>query len=289
MDIVARILNFSLMIGMPFALAVYLLRRFKAEWRLFGVGVITFVLSQVGHIPFNAYVLNPFVENLGLDIKRGSHLLMIGIVFGLSAGVFEEVTRYFGYRFWVKDDRDWGSALMYGAGHGGIESIILGIITLYAFIQAILLQGTELSTVVSPDKVELARSQLEAYWSAPWHLAILGAVERMATLVFHISATVIVLQSFIKRNLLWLALAIFWHTLLDAVAVYASQTWNPYITEAIIMVFGVISLGIILIFRSKMATIHDVISQGELPKEVDEIAIKSQTPSAESLEDSRYQ
>ena len=115
MDIAARILNFSLMIVMPIGLAVYLARRQKTEWRLFGVGVLTFILSQVLHIPFNLWILNPLVKNLYLDQSQpGLQLAVVGLLYGLSAGVFEEVFRYFGFRAWMKEERDWKSALMFG-------------------------------------------------------------------------------------------------------------------------------------------------------------------------------
>ena len=123
MNIAARILNFSLMIAMPLGLAVYLSRKLKTEWRLFGVGVLTFILSQVFHIPFNIWLLRPLLQNLGLSLPQpGLQLAVVGLFYGLSAGLFEEITRYLGYRFWIKDERDWESALMYGAGHGGIEA-----------------------------------------------------------------------------------------------------------------------------------------------------------------------
>jgi uncharacterized membrane protein YhfC len=290
MNIAARILNFSLMIAMPFGLAVYLSRKLKTEWRLFGIGAITFILSQVFHLPFNVWLLRPLIEDLGLSITQGGlQLAAVGLFYGLSAGLFEEITRYLGYRFWIKDERDWKSALMYGAGHGGIEAILLGGLVLFGFIQAITLRGVELSTVVDPDQVEVVRAQLEAYWAAPWHLAILGAVERLAAIVFHLSATVMVLQAVKRKSFLWVLLAVGWHTLLDAVAVYASQTWNPYITEVIILAFGLISLGLILYMRPSSHPGHDDIhtaypdsSELGLPE------IQPIVASKEDLEDSRY-
>ena len=289
MNIVAHILNFSLMIAMPIGLAVYLVRKIKTEWYLFGIGMATFILSQVFHIPFNQWVLNPLVINLGLNLdQKGAQLVIISILYGLSAGLFEEIARYLGYRFWVKRDRNWKSALMYGAGHGGIESILLGFLVLVSFIQAISLRGVDLATVVDADQVELVRAQIDAYWSTPWHLAILGAVERLATICFHLSATVLVLQAFRRKNITWLALAIFWHTLVDAVAVFASRTWNPYITEGIILVFGILSLGVIYLLKSP----SDPVDEGSFilkpDVELPQLEIQSVMPSEENLEDSRY-
>jgi uncharacterized membrane protein YhfC len=289
MDIAARLLNFTLMIAMPLGLAIFLVRRYKAAWSLFGIGTVTFLLSQVGHIPFNYWVLNPLVERWGLDLGRTLDLAVIGLVYGLSAGLFEEITRYIGYRLWIRQDRSWSSALMYGAGHGGIESILLGVLTLYAFIQAVTLRGVDLSRIVEADLVRLAEAQLQAYWAAPWHLAILGAEERLAAIAFHLSAAVLVLQSFTRRNILWLVLAIAWHTLLDGVAVFASRTLNPYVTEAILLGLGLLSLGWIFVLREPAEENPETAAASTEPPPGDQApAVRPVQPSEESLDDSRY-
>lgn len=289
MDIFARVINFSFMIAMPIGLAIYFVRRNKTNWSLFGIGVMTFILSQVGHIPFNFLVLNPLVDRWGPDTQIPIELVAYALLYGLSAGLFEEVTRYLGYKLWIKRERNWESALMYGTGHGGIESILLGGVVLYGFIQAIALRNVDLITVIDPEEVEATRAQLTVYWAAPWHLAVLGAVERLSTIVFHISASVLVLQSFIRKNILWIILAIFWHTLLDAVAVFASQTWNPYITELIILGMGLLSLVIIVILRPPRDKDSDENELEEAKWQIgNELPGKLIPPSEESLEDSRY-
>jgi uncharacterized membrane protein YhfC len=42
----------------------------------------------------------------------------------LTAGVFEETARYIAYRFLLKE-HNMENGLIYGVGHGGIESIML--------------------------------------------------------------------------------------------------------------------------------------------------------------------
>jgi uncharacterized membrane protein YhfC len=285
MNIIARVLNFSIMLGLPVGLGLYLARKFKTAWRLFGIGVLTFILSQLFHIPFNHWVLNPLIEKQGFALTAGGlQLAVVGILYGLSAGLFEETARYLGYRFWIKDKRDWKSALMFGAGHGGIESIILGILVLIGFVQVITLKGTDLNAIFDADQVETVRAQLEAYWAIPWHLAILGAVERLAAIPVHLSATVLVLQSFRKKNPLWLVFAVGWHTIVDAVAVFAVRTWNAYITEGIVLVAGLLSLGVIFGLRSTDEFEVEVIHESELPV----IEVQPYTPSEDNLEDSRY-
>jgi uncharacterized membrane protein YhfC len=285
MDIAARILNASLMIAMPLALGVYLARRLKADWGLYGVGVLTFVASQVLHIPFNVWALAPAVRSLGLEGARaGWPLVLLALLYGLSAGIFEETFRYLGYRSWAKEARSWRPALMFGAGHGGIEAIILGGLALYALIQALTLRGVDLSAVFPPESVELARLQLEAYWGAPWYAALLGAVERAAALLFHLSAAIMVLRAITRRTPLWLGAAIVWHTLINAVAVFAALNWNIYIAELLITVFGLASLGLIFLLRDP----EKPAPQAPPPAEPAAIEIQPLDPTLENLEDSRY-
>jgi uncharacterized membrane protein YhfC len=286
-DIVIRSLNPLLMIAMPLALGVYLYRKLAAEWRLFGVGALTFIASQIIHIPFNAWVLNPMIKRYSLDPQLSTHLVVIALLFGLSAGVFEEFARYIAYRFRLKDEaeRTWRSALMFGAGHGGIEAILLGILVAYGFVRLFALKDADLEILVPLSQLEIARAQVDLFWSAPWYAAILGAVERAATICFHLSAAVIVLQAFRRRNNIWLFLAIGWHTVLDALAVFAAGAWNIYVAEALIVAAGLISLGIIFALRDPPEMPGDDKPREGIGKPIE---FESQKPSIDHLEDSRY-
>lgn len=285
MNMIVRILNFAIMMALPVGLAIFLARRFKAGWGLFGIGVGSFILSQVVHIPFNSWVLEPVVKRLGLSLDQGGlQLAAVGLLYGLSAGLFEEITRALGYRFFIKEDRDWVSGMMYGVGHGGIEAILLGALALVAFVQVMVLRDVDLSTVVAPNQVDLARSQIEAYWAMPWYQAILGAVERLSALPVQVSLSLMVLQAFRRKQAWWLGLAIGWHTLVDAAAVFAFQTWNVYLTEAIVAVFGVASIVIILAFRTKSSPVET--EELQLPLTLPEI--RPVAPSGQQIEDSRY-
>lgn len=287
-DIFMRLLNALLMIAIPLALGVYLNRKLNCTWRLFGIGAIAFIASQVLHIPFNFLVLNPLLGKLGLSISQtGMQLAIVAVFYGLSAGVFEEGARYIFYRFWLKKDTDrtWNSAVMFGAGHGGSEAIILGVLALMALVQMVVLRDVDLSTQVPADQLELAKMQVETYWAQPWYAVLLGSVERVAAISFHISASVLVLQAFRRRNIIWLFLAIGWHTLLDAVAVFGMQTWGAYVTEALVFGMGILSIVFILLLREPIASPED-----EQTQIIEEILpeIEPQKPSSDHLEDSRY-
>jgi uncharacterized membrane protein YhfC len=238
------------MIGLPIILGVIFAKRLNAEWRIYGVGVVAFVASQVLHIPFNAFILAPLLENLGLSLVQTElALIAICLAYGLSAGVFEEGARYLVYRFWLRKERSWREGLMFGLGHGGIEAILLGALAAYALMQAFTLRGVDLSTVVPAEQMSEAAAQLEAYWSLPWYAALLGALERVFALAIQISLAVLVLQAFRRRQVRWGIAAVLWHTWIDAVAVYGVQSWGIYITEGLMAVAAILSLAIIFRLR----------------------------------------
>ncbi len=176
-------LDVLVMIGLPIGLGIYLTRKFQLYGRLWWIGAAVFILSQVGHIPFNAYVVNPLLARLNDSaVLPSTPILIIGaMVVGLSAGLWEELFRYGMFRWWAKDARSWGSALLLGTGHGGAEAIILGLLVLYTFISMIMLKNMDMTTLVTAEQLPLAQAQVQAFWSANWYDTLLGGVERIFT------------------------------------------------------------------------------------------------------------
>ena len=136
-----------------------------------------------------------------------------------------------------------GKGLLAGAGHGGIEAIILGVLVLYGYVQMLIVRNADISTLVTPDKVELAKVQIQAYWSAPWYMTLLGALERLFTIPLHLACSVLVLQAFTRKKFWWVGLAILLHALADGVAVFVSKIGFPVLTiEGIIGIIAIVSV-----------------------------------------------
>ncbi len=250
MDIAVRLLNGLLMIAMPIALGIYLARRMGKRWKLFLVGAVLFVASQVLHIPFNLIVLNPILEQIGFGQGNfGAALLLGALLLGLSAGLFEEITRWLGLRYWIKEARTWSSSLMYGAGWGGMEAILVGLAVLWALTQALLWERGFLQSLIPADQLALVDEQFAAYWDTPLFLNLLGAAERSFALMLHLSLSVMVMRVFTHNNRLWLVAAIAWHTFVNAVAVVAITQISAVATEAIVAVMGGISLVIVFYLK----------------------------------------
>ena len=288
---VTHTINWLLMILMPILLGIYLKRRFNLGWRLWWIGAATFILSQVGHIPFNIAV-GALIETGVLPAPPPAWELPVQAIFlGLSAGLWEELARYATYRWWAKTARSWSEGLMLGAGHGGIEAILLGLLVLATFAGMLVARNLDLSQMVPPEQLLLAQQQIQAYWSVPWYDTLLGALERASTLVFHLAASLLVLQVFVRRQIRWLWLAVAWHALLDTLAVFASQTWGIYVTEAILAAFALINLGIIFLLRPQEPELRLPSNPPEergLTSEIEPERLPEVEESPENLEKTRY-
>ncbi|MEE8357172.1 MAG: YhfC family glutamic-type intramembrane protease [Anaerolineales bacterium] len=237
--LILRILNSLLMIGIPCLLVVILVRRGRGGFRTIGIGLAGFVLSQVGHIPFNQFVLLPVLEGWGFGGgQSGWQLLALGAALGLSAGIFEEAARYAAFRYWLVKNPNTMLPVKYGVGHGGSEAFLLGILTLFALIQVMVLGGEGALSSFPPEQAELIQAQITAYWEVPWQQSLLGAWERVSALAFHIGASLMVYKSIREKNPAWLAVAIIGHAMFNAFAVIFSRQLDFVLLESILFVFA---------------------------------------------------
>jgi len=144
-------------------------------------------------------------------------------------------------RILVKPSGDPGTAVAYGLGHGGIESILIGglgmVQTLYL---AILLNSGRLDTVlgpaIGPDMLAQVRATLE-------HLSItglgLGTLERLIALLIQIGLSFLVWRAVERRQLAWLALAIAVHALIDfPPALFQAGLISTAMVEGVLLVIG---------------------------------------------------
>jgi uncharacterized membrane protein YhfC len=183
-------------------------------------------------------------------VPEGYQLLFSAVFLGLSAAFFEELTRYAGLRWWAKEARSWAKGLLFGSGWGGIEAIIFFALPLtlnYAIFLA--LRTQDLSGMLAPEQLAPLQQGLELFWGVAWYDSLLGALERIMVIPIQISFTLLVMQVFLRGQSRWLWFAIIWHALLDAVAVIGVRTWGAYVTEALILIFSLVSLGMIFALR----------------------------------------
>ncbi|BCY19449.1 hypothetical protein hrd7_32980 (plasmid) [Leptolinea sp. HRD-7] len=251
MDILffTHLLNSILMIIMPIGLAIYLTYIWKPGWRIWFIGAATFILSQIGHIPFNMEVTQ-LLKMTPLAAMTSDQSRWFNIIFlGLSASVFEEGARYLVLKFWLKDARSWRKSVVFGAGHGGVEAIILGGFALFTFFQFTGLRNINLENVLPAAELDSIQQQVTAYWSADWTLSLMGSLERLFTIPIHIACAVLVMQAFTRKQGYWLGLAILYHAVVDSCVVASVGVLNTYGSEAVVGLFALLGLALIFVLR----------------------------------------
>jgi len=243
------VINFVGMILLPIIAGFYLARKFKLSWKLFLAGGLTFITSQVLHVPLVLALTSTF-QSWGV--------IAYALVLGVLAGLFEETARYVLFKFILKKARTWNEGIYIGLGHGGTEAIIFGVLAALAFANMIMYRYVDLSTIPSipPEQLELAKQQVEAYWSTPPYLAILGVVERIFAMCLHVSLSVMVMYGLVSRKHIWFWLAVTWHMVVDAAAVYLVQNISMIALEGIVGVFALVSLGIVFWLKPKFADLN---------------------------------
>jgi len=272
-------------LALVIGLGVFLTRKYNLGWRLYWIGGALFIVSQILHIPFNIFLDRMFDRGLLPLPPEQYQLLFSAVVLGLSAGLFEEIVRYAGLRWWAKDARTWSKGLLFGAGWGGMEAIIFFVVVLLLnYVVFMALRTVDLAAMLPTEQAQQLQQGLDLFWGVSWYDSLLGALERTLVLPVQIALTIMVLQVFLRGQSRWLWFAVAWHALLDAVAVISVRQWGAYATEGILAIFTLLSIGIIFLLKSDEPKEEpgDLISMGEgepspvnlPPIEEDEAAIE---------------
>lgn len=257
MLITAYIISILGMVLLPIILWRYFTRKFMLPWKLILAGGLTFIGSQVLHIPL-VLGLNNFL--------KVTSLLINAIILGLLAGIFEETARYILFKFILKKSRSWKEGVLIGLGHGGTEAILLGIFSALTLINMVMYRNIDLSTVPSipAEQLELAKQQVEAFWSTQPYIALLGFFERVFAICLHVSLSAMVLYGIANKQIIWFWLALLWHAFVDAVAVYVGQSIGILQAEGLVAVFAVISIWIVIRLRSRFSPTPDTVEVGKV-------------------------
>lgn len=249
MLLAASALSVLIMLATPVVLVVYLTRKFSLSWKLALAGALTFIASQVLHIPV-VFGLTALFQSGTLSIPSAWSAIFNAIVLGLLAGIFEETARWILYKFSLKNVKTWSEGVLVGAGHGGVEAFILGLLAILTLVNMVVMRNADLGALGIPaEQIELTRQQVDAFWNSPFYMGFLGGIERLFAICLHLSLSIMVLYSVAYRKPVWFWLALLWHAFVDAVAVYLLPIVGALAIEGIIGVLAVVSLGILFTMR----------------------------------------
>lgn len=126
-----------------------------------------------------------------------------------AAALFEETGRFLAFRFILKDDR---SPVLYGIGHGGIESyLLLGLPLLSTLIMYLMEKSGHALTEAQ------AQAVMQVFASSP-SVYLLGGAERVISICLQIALSVFVCKSVTTGKARWYFIAFFCHFLTDLFA-----------------------------------------------------------------------
>lgn len=236
----------------PIALALAL-RRAGARLGLFAWGAAAFIGSQVVHIPMLLAMTAAF-ENGVIPRPPPSWIWLNPLILGLAAGICEEPARWLVFRFALRreEDRSPRAALMVGAGHGGVEAMLLvglaGALSLAMMLIMRSMSTEDLAQLgVDAASAEALVDQVRTFWASGWWTPLLAAWERVSAITFHVALTALVAFGIRRRSAWPLPLAITLHAALDFVAVLGTeQHWNTTLLELVLFAMVVPFAAIVL-------------------------------------------
>ena len=250
------VLGAILMIAVPLMIAIIWTKKKKERFTTVLVGAATFLLfAAILEKPLQALLIAP--TQMGLadteisQFLNARPILWVFIV-GLFPGVFEETGRLVAYKTVLKKRKNRETSISHGIGHGCFEVIfIMGVAYVTYIAYAIMINTGTFGTVVdqvmsqNPDQAEALKAVASGIASFPFVNLVLGIVERIFAVLFHIGASIIVFYACKDKSRFWLyPLAILLHTAMDFVAGLTSAgVWNPSVwaLEGINAIFGVLT------------------------------------------------
>lgn len=249
MLLAASSLSVLIMLIFPIVLIVFLTRKFSLSWKLALAGALTFIASQFLHIPV-VYGLTALFKNGVLSIPDAWTAIFNAIALGLLAGIFEETARWILFKFSLKNVKTWAEGMLVGAGHGGVEACLLGLLGILTLVNMVVMRNADLAALGVPaEQIELTRQQVDAFWNSPFYTGFLGGLERIFAICLHLSLSIMVLYSVACKKPLWFWLALLWHAIVDATAVYLLPIVGALAVEGVVGIFAAISLGILFTMR----------------------------------------
>ncbi len=223
------IIGFAALTG-PVLIAWYWRQRKAVSFREFFVGILIFALFQPvlrlsWLIPLARWV------NAHPDWKLPYLFLA-----ALTAALFEECGRWVAFRYVLRNRRNTNSAVMYGLGHGGLESMLftgVGLVTL-----AIACELARHGILTSATMIDAIHAHARDF---TFQSSLYALVERASALIGQVGLTLIVLQTFKRRQPRWIVTAIFLHFLIDFAVVMMDRYWklDQIFTELVIAGLGI--------------------------------------------------
>jgi uncharacterized membrane protein YhfC len=241
------VLQTSVVILGAIGLALWLRRALPAPWSVWGWGALAFVGSQAVRLPLLTaltVVSRPYFSGIDAD----SAFWINFAVLVPTSGLFEEGARYIVLCWAAKNARRWEDAVMFGAGHGGIEAILVFGASLVSSLVLLATGDAVLAALqqTAPEQVAAVSAQLATLHSLQPLTILPGIWERVLAITFHISASILVLLAVRERRLSLLLLAMLWHMTLNGALLIVTRFFGLGVAEVALTLISLLAVAIIV-------------------------------------------
>ena len=174
------------------------------------------------------------------------------VAYGIAmAGVFEECGRYIVLKHIMKKNRTRENAILYGIGHGGIETLAVILPSMITYLAvAVLFSAGNTENALSILKITegtaaAALPSVQAAATFNYAMMAMNVMERLLAMLVHIGLTVVVYYGVCNARKACLPMAIILHTLVDtfpalyqrgAVPIWTVEVWGAIWTVVIVFI-----------------------------------------------------
>lgn len=226
-------------VALPLGLALFFRRRAGGRWRFFLMGCAVFPLFA---LVLEAQAHRVFYFGVWSQVLQGN-IWLYALYAGLMAGIFEECGRWVAFRLGRRWCRGPGDALLYGAGHGGAEAVLLlgttmvnNILLSLAWNRGGLPAVEELMGPV-PEAGMAAVAGLIATPAGPY---LWAAFERLTAVAVQVALSVLVYTAVTRKGgWYWFPAAVLLHAAVDITAVAAGAFLPVPVTEGVLALWAV--------------------------------------------------
>ena len=234
---------------LPIGLTIYYYKKKEISLKPVFVGVLVFFVSQlVLRIPILQLLST---QKWYKSMEENS--ILISLFLGLTAGLFEELGRFVGFKYILKENLDRNDGIAFGIGHGGIEAIlVVGITSINNIYYSFSINSGNFDKVIAPsiNQKEITDAIKNQLITTPSYYFAISGVERIFAFTLQIALSILVLYGVKNEKFEYVVYAILLHMIIDSpLGIMQANGVNLFLIEGYIALTAVVAF--IFILKSK--------------------------------------
>lgn len=195
----------------------------------------------------------------------GEYPIIYFLILALTAALFETAGRVIVFKLLLRKNISYKTSLAAGAGHGGIESIMLvGMTYINNLIYSILINTGLISMLIKDPSV--LNTLTGALTGTPNELFLMAGFERIFTIVFHICLSLLIALFVSKgRTVSGAVLVVLLHAAIDFTVVFMQyKNISFFLIEGLLLLVAAASLVIVISIRKAFENKEPVSANGRI-------------------------